>query len=86
MSLYLWSLDTDLRFVIANKSAIDIFKKSFDYDFEPGDHIMDLYHKRDQTDLELWMSKYNAVLETSKSQYFELAENFYGRFTHITVE
>ncbi|HBF22049.1 MAG TPA: hypothetical protein DDW81_18255 [Cryomorphaceae bacterium] len=86
LSLYLWSLDTDLCFVTANKAAIDIFKKSFDYDFEPGDHIMELYHKRDQTDLVLWMAKYNAVLETRESQYFELAENFYGRFSHITVE
>ncbi len=86
LSLYLWSLDTDLRFVIANNAAIKIFKKSFDYDFEPGDHILDLYHKRSQTDLELWMSNYNSVLETGESRYFELAENFYGRFTHITVE
>ncbi len=86
LSLYLWSLDTDLRFVIANKAAIDIFKKSFDYDFEPGDHILDLYHKRNKTNLPLWMKHYHAVLETGQSQFFELAENFYGRFSHITVE
>ncbi len=86
VDIHLWSLDTELNFMEANRRTREMLMKLFGYRLKIGDSFWNRYKGKEPKSKEYWEENLKTVLKDKRTKKFEFTEATNGMLVHKSVK